>query len=500
MSILMINPNRFRPHIAPIGLEYVCNSLLRENIEFDLIDLNFEPESIIYRKLGENNVDLVGITVRNLDSGVLAKTVLFQPGIKKLVNRIKNTRDCKVVLGGIGFSILPREILAYSGADFGVIGYGEEALPQLVHALRQGGDLSKIDNLIWRDNDKFRVNPISTGDYENIPFRRRDIVRNLSYYRAYGLSSIEPMRGCPESCGYCCEPNVAGRKMVTRKITNVIEELIQLKSMGIHHVYFCDSEINLCNRDYLFDFCEQLNDRQVGITWTACMYPDPKTVSHKLLTLMKNAGCCEILFGADSGSADILSGMGKWHTAEDSVIFAEYLRKAGICPLPAYLIGWPGESVKTIGETFDHIKRCQADAVVMEAGVRIYPDTKIARIAMDEGIINKDTNLMDPIFYNSEQVLREFLPYIRRRAKDMDNTILYPTGAINFINLLIRNFFLLDDYTARGIGDFVAHMNNLPPTKKLKMLGKTILDFALPFRRRFVPLAAEDKSAADTCK
>jgi radical SAM superfamily enzyme YgiQ (UPF0313 family) len=438
----------------------------------------------------------VGITVRNLDSGVLAKTVWFQPGIKELVNRIKNTGDFKVVLGGIGFSTLPREILEYSSADFGVIGYGEEALPRLVRALQQGGDLSKIDNLIWRRNGKFLVNPLSTGDYQDIPTRRRNIVRSRSYYRVYGLGSIEPMRGCPESCGYCCEPKIVGKKIVTHKIANVIEELIQLKSMGIRHVFFCDSEINLCNREYLFDLCEQLERRRVGITWTASMYPDPKTVSPKLLTLMKSAGCCEILFGADSGSDEILAGMGKWHTAEDSVIFTEYLRKAGIRPLPAYLIGWPGESTKTIGETFDHIKRCGSEQVVMEAGIRIYPDTKIARIAMDEGVIGKDTNLINPTFYNPDQVLREFLPYIRRRAKDMENTILYPTAAIDFINLFIRNFFLLEGCTARGIGDFIAHMNNLPRMKKLKILGKTVLDFALPFRCRFIPLARGDKPAA----
>ena len=144
MKVLMINPNRFRPHIPPIGLEYVCNSLLRKNIEFELVDLNFEHESVLYPKLLEGDVDLVGITVRNVDSGVLANIVKFQPEIKRLVNRIKNTTECKVVLGGVGFSILPREILENSSADFGVVGYGEEALPALVRALRQGGDLSKI--------------------------------------------------------------------------------------------------------------------------------------------------------------------------------------------------------------------------------------------------------------------------------------------------------------------------------------------------------------------
>lgn len=496
MKVLLINPNRFRPHVSPVGLEYVANSLLRENIAFDLIDLNFEDESVIFRKLLEENIDVVGITVRNVDSGVLVNPVLFQPGIKRLVERIKNTADCKVVLGGVGFSILPREMLEYSGADFGVIGYGEEALPKLVRALREGGDLKKIDNLICRDKGEYRINPLSTGNYENLPARRRNIVRNRSYYRVFGLGNIEPMRGCPNRCRYCCEPNVVGGKIVTHKISAVIEEIKELKSMGIEHLYFCDSEFNLCPEEYLFDFSEKLIRSQVDVTWTASMYPLPKTVSKKLLNLMFNAGCREALLCADSGSDDILKGMGKQHTAEDSVTFAELLRKEGIRPTPSYLVGWPGESLTTLKATFAHIKRSRFEQVVFEAGVRIYPNTELARIAMAEGIINENTNLLDPAFYNPEQVLGEFLPFIRSRAKDKEHMLLYPIKGMDFINLLTRNFFLNDDFIARGIGHYVSHMRSLPPKENLKILGKTLLDKIFPARQRFIPLAESDRPAA----
>jgi radical SAM superfamily enzyme YgiQ (UPF0313 family) len=486
MKVLMINPNRFKPHVAPIGLEYVCNSLLREKIAFDVVDFNFEPEGVLYEKLRKNNVDLVGITVRNSDSATIPTTEFFIPGIKKLVERIKNTTDCSVVLGGAGFSVIAQEILEYTGADFGVVRYGEEALPKLVKAIRENGDLSQIDNLMWRKNGKFQANPISTGDYQNIPPRRRNIVRNRSYDRVYGIGSIEEKRGCPLKCGYCCELSAVGCKVVTRKISYVIEEIKELKSLGINHLYFCDSEFNLGDRKFLFDLCEQLVKNKVGITWTVSMHPAPETMPLKLLKLMKDAGCHEVLLTCDSGSNEILAGMEKQHSAEDTIKCSELIRQANMRIVSSYIAGWPGESPETLRETFDHIKRCQFDGSVIFAGIRIYPNTKIARIAMDEGIIPEDANFLNPIFYQPERVLREFIPIIRRQSKLLPNTM-YPTRAVELMNLLIRNVYLHRDFTCKGYADFIDHMNRFSRLKKFNLFRKSLLDYILPSRVRFIP-------------
>ena len=488
MNVLMINPNRFRPHVSPVGLEYVCNSLLREKIAFEVVDFNFEPENVVYDKLRKNNVELVGITVRDSDSATIPGTEFFIPGIKKLVERIKNTTDCSVVLGGSGFSVMPREILEYTGADFGVVRYGEEALPKLFQAIRENGNLSQIANLIWRKNGKFQVNPISTGDYQNIPPRRRNIVRNRSYDRVYGIGNIEEKRGCPLKCGYCSELDIVGSKVVTRKISYVIEEIKELRSLGIKHLYFCGSEFNLGNRKFLFDLCEQLVKNKVGITWTVSMHPDPETMPGQLLNLMKDAGCHEVLLTSDSGSNEILAGMGKQHTAEDTIKCAELIRQANIRMVASYLAGWPGESPETLRETFAHIKRCRFDGAVIFAGVRIFPNTKIARIAMDEGIIPEDANFLTPIFYQPERVLEEFIPIIRRNSKYLPNCI-YPTRAVYFMNLLVRNVYWQKDFTCKGYADFLDHMNRLSRLKKLKIFGKTALDYILPSRVRFIPNA-----------
>lgn len=491
MSVLMINPNRTRPHVAPVGLEYVCNSLLREKIEFDLVDFNFESEKVVYRKLQENNVDIVGITVRNLDTGFLCKVELVQPMIRRLVHRIKNTMDCKVVLGGTGFSMLPREILEYSGADFGVFGYGEEALPRLVRALREGGDLSQIDNLVWRKNGEFQVNPTSTGNYENLPARRRNIIRNRSYYRVYNIGNLGVKRGCFKQCGYCSEPNFVGRNVVSRNIAGVVEELKELKSMGIDNVYFCESEFNIGNQEHFFKLCEQLIKSKIGITWCASLHPDAKTVSQELMYRMKEAGCCEILISSDSGSDDILADMEKEHTVEDTIICTEYIRKANIRQFHSCVIGWRGESTKTLEQTVDLLKRCRVDAVAIFPGARIYPNTKLARIAKEEGIIKTDADLIDPVFYQPERMIQELLPFIQRKTKGMRH-FLYPNKGIDFLNLFQRNAYLKGGIPG-GFSGFVDFMNNISRLDMLKLLAKTALQYPLPFLRRFIPIAESDK-------
>lgn len=491
MKILMINPNRYIWKVAPVGLEYVCNSLVRENIEFDLVDFNFEPDRVVYDKLRKENIDIVGITVRNTDSVFMPKIEFFIPAYKKLVERIKNTKDCKVVLGGVGFSVFPREVMEYTGADFGVVGYGEEALPKLVRAVREGGDLSKIDNLAWRKNGKIHINTRSTGDYENMPVRRRNIIRHRSYNRVYGIAAIENMRGCPRRCGYCCMPNVEGCKVVTRKISNLIEEIKELKSMGIYNLYFSDAKFNMAGPKFLFDFCKQLARSKVGITWVTNIQPDLRVFPARLPGLMREAGCTGVLLASDSGSNEILADMEKQHTAEDSIKCSELFQKANIRLMHGYFIGWRGESTKTIDETLALVRRCQPEDVVFFAGIRIFPDTKLARIAMDEGDIPEDSNLLYPVYYQRERVLKEFVPYTRRRIKDIPTAVI-PLRSIDFLKLVQQNVYKSGEYRG-GFTDFGDYMNSLSWHKKLNLLCKSALDYSFPFRRKYIPIAQGDK-------
>jgi replicative DNA helicase Mcm len=71
MRVLLINPNRFRtPPVPPLGLEYVAGSLIREGHQADIADLCFAEDmgAALDSAVSSTRPDLVGITVRNIDS------------------------------------------------------------------------------------------------------------------------------------------------------------------------------------------------------------------------------------------------------------------------------------------------------------------------------------------------------------------------------------------------------------------------------------------------
>jgi len=134
LRILLINPNTMKnPPVIPIGLEYLASALEKHNHEVNILDLCFRSSPIIDLKklLETENYDLVGLTIRNIDSCIYFNNEFYLPEFKNLVDFIKGY-EIPVVLGGSGFSAMPNEILEYLQADYGIIGPGEVSFPKFL--------------------------------------------------------------------------------------------------------------------------------------------------------------------------------------------------------------------------------------------------------------------------------------------------------------------------------------------------------------------------------
>lgn len=486
LTALMVYPNRFRPHVMPIGLEYVCNSLVRAGIPFEVADLNFESDEELFRRVARIKPDLVGISVRNVDACYLPHNEFFIPQIRNLVHRIKSIHDCRVVLGGAGYSLLPREILNFTGADFGVAGYGERALPELVAALEDGGDLSGVDNLVWRSGEAVIINPGNKNGYGELPPRRRNIMRNRDYYRAFGFGNIETKRGCYKPCGYCPEPTIVGRDVLTNNIDSVLAEMRELRAMGIKHVHFSDSEFNVGPPRFNRELCEALIREKLDLTWTAFIHPEPRSLSPEMCRLMREAGCKEITLSVDSGSEKILAGMGKQHTTDDAAEVSAWFKQAGISVAHTYLVGWPGESVETLADTVAFMRRTEPDFKLIFAGIRILPGTRIADVAEQQGLVPDNADLLVPVFVNPEQVLSEFIPYLRRETRGIANCIL-PSKGVDFSNLVVQAIYLRG--FEGGYSDLMNHIASISPKEKLAIVWDAARRHLLPNRTPLIPSA-----------
>lgn len=414
-KILLINSNQMKPAVTPIALDYLSHALKKAGHDIELLDMSFSSsiDESLSQYFAANSPAVIGITVRNLDDAYYLSQDFFIPKIRDLVAAIKQYSDAPIVLGGVGFSISPCQIVEYSGANFGIQGEGERVFPELIKRILSGKDPSDIPGLIYNGSSGFTSNPQAFSELDFLSDCKREFVDNERYFREGGMGSIETRRGCGENCIYCPEPAVKGRKYRLRKPKHVADEIQSLLDRGINYFHTCDCEFNL-PIGYAKKVCQEIIERGLGdnIRWYA--YASPAPFSEELMRLMKMAGCAGIDFGVDSGSDIILENLGRSHKKKDIIKLAELCHKYEMIFMYDLLLGGPGETEDTLKETIELMKEVKPSRVGVSTGVRIYPRTQLSEIVRKEGVsvdnpslygnIEGNEDFFRPIFYISPAI------------------------------------------------------------------------------------------------
>jgi len=412
-----------KPVVAPLALDYIAASLGDKGYEVDILDLVFSEDikGDIARYFRGQEVEAVGITIRNIDDAYYASQQSFIPWIKEVVGYIKEVTDTPIILGGCGFSLIPEVIMDYCEVDWGIKGEGELSLPLFLEALNEGRDLTSVPNLVSREGEVFVRNKCEFLDLDKLSSSRRTTVDSGRYFREGGQGSIETKRGCEKRCIYCADPVSKGRKYRLRSPIKVVEEFRHLLEMGIDRFHLCDSEFNL-PEEHARDVCEEIIRSGLGdrIRWYT--YASPRPFSEKLASLMKKAGCVGIDFGVDSGSDKILRNLGRDFTISDIRRTTSICREYDIIFMFDLLLGGPGETEETLRDSIELMKALDPHRVGVSAGVRIYPGTPLAKMVQREGVsgdnkslfgkVEGNDDLLWPIFYISPELGGEMESYL----------------------------------------------------------------------------------------
>jgi radical SAM superfamily enzyme YgiQ (UPF0313 family) len=423
--ILLVNPNEMKPPVAPIGLDYIASALELAGFTVDLIDLCFASsfkEALDAYFRGHDPI-AIGVTVRNTDDCYYLSQAFILPRIKEIVDYIKGKTRKPVILGGVGFSVMPEPILAYIGADWGIWGDGEWVLPAVVKRTAAGEASSDIPGLIYREGGGYHRNPPALSELLDLPLPRREAVDNPRYLREGGMGGVETKRGCEQSCIYCADPLAKGRRYRLRPPSIVADEIEVLLGKGISHLHLCDSEFNL-PYGHAVAVCEEIIRRGLGerLSWYAYLSPVPFT--EELALLMVKAGCRGINFGVDHAADRMLKNLGRPFTATAIRETAAICHRLEIPFMYDLLLGGPGEDRESLTTAISFMKEIEPSRVGISAGVRIYPGTRLAEIALADiekgnanvrGAINPD--FFTPIFYVSNAMGDELYPFIASLVK-----------------------------------------------------------------------------------
>jgi radical SAM superfamily enzyme YgiQ (UPF0313 family) len=114
---------------------------------------------------------------------------------------------------------------------------------------------------------------------------------------------------------------------------------------------------------------------------------------------MARAGCKQVSIGFESGSERILKNMNKRFTIKEVRQISEALSEQGIKRMGFLLLGSPGETRESVEESLIFANSLKLDSLKITVGVRIYPNTSLAKKAIEEGMIASRDELLFPRFY-----------------------------------------------------------------------------------------------------
>jgi radical SAM superfamily enzyme YgiQ (UPF0313 family) len=422
-TILLVNPNQMKPPVTPVALDYLAQSLEENGFEVEVLDLAFSADAELDIKSALRRMDplLIGVTVRNLDDSYLASQDFCLERTRKIIDRIKSHSGAMLVLGGVGFSIVPEAVLGYCQADWGICGEGEQALPMLAQQIVKKGNFHNIPGLVFRDETGFHRNPMRSCSLRDTPLGRRKAIDNPRYLREGGMVGFESKRGCNQGCTYCADPIAKGKRVRLRNPSLVAEELGNLYRQGIDHFHTCDSEFNL-PENHAIEVCKRIVQKGLGdkIRWYA--YLSPKPFSKELAYWMRKAGCVGIDFGVDHANEAMLRTLGRSHKDEDIISLARLARAHGFSLLFDLLLGGPGETRKTIAEAVALMKEASPDRVGISLGLRLYSGTRLFLEIQGQGLrkenpnlhgsVERNPELLRPVFYLESELGEDIEDYI----------------------------------------------------------------------------------------
>jgi radical SAM superfamily enzyme YgiQ (UPF0313 family) len=389
LKILLVNPNRFKsPPVIPIGLEYLRTALEKHNHEVEILDLCFSdtPEKDLDTILNTNAFDIVGLTIRNIDSAIYFNNQFFLPDYKPLVQCIK-TYKIPIVLGGSGFSAMPNEILDYLQVDYGIIGPGEVIFPKFLEMWQSKTTTQKVSNGWEAGVDKDLVN------------LRGNEVNYSQYSKKEGIIGFVTHVGCDNQCPYCIEANT---RVHFREISNIISELTHLVNQGYNHFHTCDTEFNT-NLQFSIDFCSTLIKRNLDLKWALYMKPTP--YNENLFELLHESKAYLITLTVDSDERIQKSNN---YDYNDLTRIVDYCQEYGIKLAIDLFIGYPNEPLESVIKMINFFKINRPFTVGISFNYRVYNHTPLANLIKTNPSLqmklNKPyslaENFLEPIFYS----------------------------------------------------------------------------------------------------
>ncbi len=274
----------------------------------------------------------------------------------EMLRDLKKSLDVTLIAGGPHAAGDPVGTITKLGFDIVVLREGEITIPRLIDSLSRYDDLSKVPNIVYREDS----NIVKTVDY--IP----DTVRgSLPFSNMFNISApIEIMRGCRNACKFCQTPRIYMFKVRYRDLDFIYRCCRHYYRRGVKVIrYLAPNGFAYGSED-----CKRPNIRalenMLRISYEAVegklklvlgTFPSevrPDFVTRDVLeTVLKYVDNKKISIGVQTGSNRLLKLIARGHDIECVYRAVDLCLEYGLTPCLDFIFGLPGETIEDIEQT-----------------------------------------------------------------------------------------------------------------------------------------------------
>ena len=438
----------------PLWLSYAAGVLDKEGYELKLVDAPAKclSKNDALKIIEDFKPELV---VVDTSTPSINSDLAFTRSIKE---KLPQTKTCLV---GTHVTACVNEILPKEADYVDYIARHEYdyTLPDLALAIQGKKDFSDVlglsytvDGELKENQDRPYIENLDELPFVSLVYKKYLDIRDYFYaHVSFPTVSIFSSRGCPSRCFYCMYSQVMfGKKYRKRSAKNlfdecryIVENFPEVKEILIDDDNFAVDQKNVQ------DFCQLMIDNHIPLKWVVqCRV----TLTYETMVIMKKAGCRLVVVGYESGNQEVLDGMHKGITLEDSRKFNEAAKRAGMRVHGCFMVGNPGETKKTMMETLRFAKSLKMDTVQFFP-LMLYPGTEAYEWA-------KKNNYISAKSYN------EWLTPDGLHNCVLSTPEVTKEELVEFCNYARKKFYLRPGYILMKVSECVSSKDDLIRTTK----------------------------------
>ncbi|MDE3057552.1 MAG: B12-binding domain-containing radical SAM protein [Bacteroidota bacterium] len=405
---LRFDPKQFRTMMPypPLGTLYAGAVLRESGFSVALFDsMLAEKEEDLYDTLQVHQPNIVAIY--DDDFNYLTKMCLSRMRVAAFrLSEIAKKFGAAVIVHSSDAVDHAEEYLAH-GADYVVVGEGEQTLLEVCRALNSGSSpaIHSINGIVFRYGNQIVRTPKRRliQNLDALPFPAWELV-DIEKYRSlwtkhHGYFSVNMVttRGCPFHCNWCAKP-IYGQVYNSRSPEHVVEEMKFLRSaLQPDHIWFADDIFGL-KPGWVQKFSETVQREKTVIPFK-CLSRVDLLLKNDTIPVLKHAGCETVWIGAESGSQKILDAMEKGITVEQVYQSTSAMKRHGIRVGFFLQFGYSGEERSDIDATLRMVRECSPEEIGISVsyplpGTKFYESVKTELKAKQNWVDSDDLEVM----------------------------------------------------------------------------------------------------------